>query len=147
MMAVLIGKQINIYIYIFTLLKKIGTKKNALIFILFILLLIIIYRGKNGVHYFTHELLSKRYPASSFTEFKKMMDKYDPKRIFSNRFGDRIFGINSTSVNDIPNDVDHCAIQSYCLCKKSSDCSLTDTCSNIMGYPVCKPGIISLRKN
>ncbi|CAO3628395.1 unnamed protein product [Cunninghamella blakesleeana] len=102
--------------------------------------------GKNGVHYFSHELLNRRYPASSFTEFKKMMDKYDPKRIYSNQFGDRIFGINPTTTGT-PKNVKHCAIRSFCLCKKSSDCSLTDSCSNIMGYPVCKPGLINLRKN
>ncbi|KAI9306146.1 hypothetical protein BJ944DRAFT_239008 [Cunninghamella echinulata] len=94
--------------------------------------------GKNGLHFFNHALLAKRYPAESFAEFKTAVQKYDPHRVFSNRFGDRILGID-VEVNDIPEKVTHCALQDYCICQKNSDCSLKQTCSKIMDYPVCRP--------
>ncbi|KAI9306147.1 hypothetical protein BJ944DRAFT_248453 [Cunninghamella echinulata] len=94
--------------------------------------------GKNGRHFFKHDFLVKKYPAESFSKFKAVVQKYDPKGVFSNQFGDRILGVDQ-NIEKIP--VSHCAIQSYCLCQKNTDCSSTDYCGKIMDYPVCRPVI------
>lgn len=66
------------------------------------------------------------------------MRKYDPLRIFMNRFGRRLLGTDNKIDND-PN-ITRCAIMDFCFCTKDGDCASTQICSNIDGYnyTVCK---------
>lgn len=89
--------------------------------------------GKNGLAYFSHSELKKRY---SIPTFKRAVDRFDPNGLFSNLFGNRVLGIGHDRYT-IPRRVEHCAIQDYCICKKDSDCAMFQKCGSLIGYPVC----------
>jgi FAD-dependent oxidoreductase len=89
--------------------------------------------GKNGVSLFSHKILSSKY---DLAKFKSAIEKYDPKGLFSNKFGNRILGLGYDKY-EIPSHVTHCATQNYCLCSKNSDCAGNLKCGSLVGYNVC----------
>jgi len=65
------------------------------------------------------------------------MKKYDPNRLFANKFALRLKGYsNEMNVNP---KVKRCALQDYCVCSKDEDCAKSQECvEHIEGYFACK---------
>lgn len=81
------------------------------------------------------------------------MDKYDPKELFINTFGERIkYGKDEYTVS--ANMVKNCALNEVCICKTNRDCgnegALDYTCGEFPGFPrynVCLPNALENMKS
>ncbi|KXN74263.1 hypothetical protein CONCODRAFT_2638 [Conidiobolus coronatus NRRL 28638] len=89
--------------------------------------------GKNGYIYFSHKILSTKYDISNFNS---AVQKYDPNGLFSNKFGNRVLGLENSSFR-VSSSTNKCAIQDKCICSRDSDCPATYSCGSLIGYNVC----------
>ena len=75
----------------------------------------------------------------SNSDIAAAMKKFDPDGVFMNNFGRRI--IKSGTKIDSDPKVTRCALLDDCFCSKNKDCTDTQTCTTLRGYPdyrVCK---------
>lgn len=80
------------------------------------------------------------------------MDKYDPRELFINTFGERIkYGKDKYTVS--ANMAQNCALNEVCICKTNHDCgnegALDYTCGDFPGFPrynVCLPNALEEMK-
>jgi len=83
-------------------------------------------------------MLNLKLDQNAREKFVAAMSKFDPNKVFMNKFGRRL------TQTDIAMDLDplttRCALLDNCFCSKNGDCGSSQNCTTLPGYnfTVCK---------